>query len=334
MKALILKRPASIEGSPLVVADLPIPELGPHQLLLRVQTCGLCHTDLHMVEGDIPLPELPIVPGHQIVGVAQELGQMVSWPSVGDRVGVGWLHSACGECSFCQRGLENLCPHGRFAGYHVNGGYAQYMVVPAAFTYPIPEGFSSEQAAPLLCGGVIGYRALRLSEVRPGQVLGLYGFGASAHIAIQVALHWGCRVYVFTRGVAHQELARRLGASWAGQSQEGAPKELDGAIIFAPAGDLVLPALRALGRGGTLVLAGITMSPIPEIPYELIYGERAVRSVANATRQDAKDLLRLVVAIPIRTEVRTFPLVEANRGLQLLKEGGINGAGVLVVSEE
>ena len=334
MKALLLKKPASIEQSPLEVAELPVPEPGPQETLLRVQVCGLCHTDLHTVEGDLSLPKLPIVPGHQIVGLVQEVGKEVGWPRPGDQVGVGWLNWACGRCSFCRSGRENLCPEGRFTGYHVDGGYAQYAVVPHGFVYPIPQGFSKEQAAPLLCGGVIGYRALRLSEVQPGEVLGLYGFGASAHIVIQVALHWGCRVFVFTRSADHQELARRMGAEWVGQAQDKAPKELDSAIIFAPAGGLVPLALEALKRGGTLALAGITMSPIPEMPYELLYGERTVRSVANATRQDAQELLNLAAEIPIRAEVQVFPLADANHALQLLKQGRINGAGVLEVPEE
>ena len=268
---------------------------------------------------------MPVVPGHQIVGLVQQVGEEASWPKPGDRVGVGWLHWACGECSFCKSERENLCPNGRFTGYHVDGGYAQYAVVPQGFAYPIPEGFSEEQAAPLLCGGVIGYRALRLSEIRPGEVLGLYGFGASAHIVIQVALHWGCRVFVFTRSSAHQELASRMGAEWVDQAQDRAPEELDSAIIFAPAGNLVPLALRALKRGGTLALACITMSPIPEMPYELLYGERTVRSVANATRRDAKELLTLAGEVPIRTEVEIFPLVDVNRALELLKLGRING---------
>jgi propanol-preferring alcohol dehydrogenase len=231
-------------------------------------------------------------------------------------------------------GRENLCAEGRFTGYHVDGGYAEYVVAPGAFTYPIPQGFSDEQTAPLLCGGVIGYRALRLSGVQPGQVLGLYGFGASAHIVIQVALHWGCRVLVFTRSAAHRELASLLGAAWVGQAQDTPPEEPDSSIIFAPAGSLVPLALGRLKRGGTLALAGITMSPVPEMPYELLYGERTVRSVANATRKDARELLTLAGEVPLRTEVQVFGLPEVNRALHLLKQGRINGAGVVRVATD
>jgi len=332
MKALLLRKPANIDEFPLEAVELPIPEPRPQEVLLRVEVCGLCHTDLHTIEGELPLPRLPLVPGHQIVGLVRKAGSEIEWPRPGDRVGVGWLHRACGECSFCRSGRENLCPEGRFTGYHVDGGYAQYAVAHHQFTYPIPQGFSKEQAAPLLCGGVIGYRALRLSEARSGDVLGLYGFGASAHIVIQVALHWGCRVFVFTRSPAHQELASRMGAEWVGQAQEKAPQELDRAIIFAPAGGLVPLALGALKRGGTLALAGIPMSPIPEMPYDLLYGERTVRSVANATRRDARELLALAAEVPIRTEVQVFPLANVNRALQLLKQGMINGAAVARVS--
>ena len=311
-----------------------MPEPGPRDLLIRVQACGLCRTDLHTVEGDLPLPKTPVVPGHQIVGLVQQVGEEASGPKPGDRVGVGWLNWTCGKCSFCRSERENLCPSGRFTGYHVDGGYAQYAVVPQGFAYPVPEGFSEEQAAPLLCGGVIGYRALRLSQIRPGEALGLYGFGASAHIVIQVALHWGCRVFVFTRGSAHQELASRMGAEWVGQAQDRPPEEPDSAIIFAPAGNLVPLALRALKRGGTLALAGITMSPIPEMPYELLYGERTVRSVADATRRDARELLTLAAEVPIRTEVEAFPLADVNRALELLKLGRINGAAVAKVATD
>ena len=333
MKAAILKKPGSIENSPLEVGSISIPEPGPPELLLQVQACGVCHTDLHIVEGEVPLPQLPVVPGHQIVGLVQQTGEQVLWPRVGDLVGVGWLNWTCGSCHFCQSGRENLCAQARFTGYHGDGGYAEYTTVPYDFAYKLPEGFSEEQVAPLLCGGVIGYRALRLSEVQPEQVLGLYGFGASAHIVIQVARHWGCRVFVFTRAPAHQELARRMGAEWVGQAQEQAPEELDSAIIFAPAGFLVPLALGALKRGGSLALAGITMTPIPEMRYDLLYGERTLRSVANATRQDAQELLALAAQIPIRTEVEVFPLIYVNRALQLLKLGRINGAAVLRVSE-
>jgi propanol-preferring alcohol dehydrogenase len=334
MKALLLRKTAPIEEAPLEPAEVSVPEPGDQELLIRVRACGLCHTDLHTVEGELALPRMPLVPGHQIVGAVQRVGEGVNWPGPGDRVGLGWLHSACGECAFCKSERENLCPSGRFTGYHVNGGYAQYVVAPAAFTYPLPEGFSDEQAAPLLCGGVIGYRALRLSGVQPGGVLGLYGFGASAHIVIQVARHWGCRVLVFTRSAAHRELAVLLGAAWAGQAQDTPPEEPDGSIVFAPAGSLVPLALGRLKRGGALALAGITMSPIPEMPYELLYGERTVRTVANATRRDARELLALAGEAPVETRVQVFGLPEVNRALHLLKLGRINGAGVVRVATD
>ena len=332
MKAMVLEAPAPIEQSPLAVAELPVPRPGPGEVVLQVSVCGLCHTDLHTVEGDLPLPRLPLVPGHQVVGTIAVAGAGVTWPAPGERVGAAWLHQACGDCTFCQRGSENLCDRGRYNGYHADGGYAQYVLAQADFVYPIPEGFTDEQAAPLLCGGVIGYRALCLSQVRPGEALGLYGFGASAHITIQVAQYWGCRVYVFTRSSSHQDQARRLGAAWAGKAEEKAPVEMDSSIIFAPAGGLVPLGLQALKRGGTLGLAGITMTPLPEMPYDLLYGERTVRTVANATRQDAHALLQLAADIPIHTEVQLFPLAEANEALRLLKAGRMNGAGVLKIA--
>jgi propanol-preferring alcohol dehydrogenase len=329
MKAMILREPKPAEQNPLALAELPLPEPAPGQVRLRVRACGVCHTDLHLAEGEIALPKLPVVPGHQIVGQVDALGEGVARYVLGDRVGVPWLYSTCGVCDYCRRGLENLCAQARFTGQHVDGGFAEYMVVPADFAYPIPAGFPDEQAAPLLCAGVIGYRSLRLSEIRPGGRLGLYGFGASAHVTIQVAHHWGCQVYVFTRGEAHQRHALALGAAWAGQAQDTPPAPLDSAITFAPAGWLVPQALRALRPGGTLAINAIHMSPIPELPYELLYGERTVRSVANATRQDAEELLRLAAEIPIHTDVELYPLADANAVLQRLKRGEVRGAAVL-----
>ena len=250
----------------------------------------------------------------------------------GDRVGVAWLNSTCGVCHYCSSERENLCGNARFTGYHADGGYAEYVVVPQEFAYPVPLGFSPLEAAPLLCGGVIGYRTLRLAEARAGERLGLYGFGSSAHIVIQVARHMEMEVYVYTRTPRHQELARRLGAAWVGQAEEGTPDSLDSAIIFAPAGPLVPVALRALRKGGTLALAGIYMSPIPEMDYSILYGERTLRSVANSTRRDVQELLSLAREIPIHTEVQAFSLEEANLALQLLKQGGINGSGILTLS--
>jgi len=334
MKAVILREARGIEESPLEMAEVPVPSPGPGEILIKIRACGICHTDLHTVEGDLPLPKLPLVPGHQIAGVVEGLGQNVARFQVGDEVGVTWLYSTCGGCDFCRRGKENLCENARFTGYSVDGGYAQYTVVPEAFAYPLPEGFSYEEAAPLLCGGVIGYRALRLSEVKPGERLGLYGFGSSAHITIQVARHWGCEVYVFTRSEEHRRHARELGAAWVGGAEDEPPNPIDSGIIFAPAGWLVLEALRVLRKGGTLALAGIHMTPIPEMDYNLIYGERTLRSVSNCTRKDAEELLRLAGEIPIRTDVQLFPLEEANRALQLLKRALIRGTGVLEIPED
>ncbi len=331
MRALCLNSARPIEDQPLVPVELPTPVPGPGELRLRVEACGLCRTDLHIIEGDLPLPTLPIVPGHQIVGVVDRVGEGVTRFQVGDRLGAPWLYSTCGRCAFCRSDQENLCDAARFTGYHVNGGYAECVVVQEAFAYPLPSGISTVHTAPLLCAGVIGFRALRLSEIKSGKRLGLYGFGGSAHIAIQVAVHWGCEVLVFTRSEAHRTLARQLGAHWAGRVEDDPPGPLDSAVIFAPVGRLVLEALRVLRKGGTIAIAGITMSPIPEFDYALLYQERTVRSVANSTRQDVYDLLRLAVEIPIRTEVRAFPLEEANRALQLLKESRLSGAAVLTV---
>ena len=332
MKAMILEIPRPAEENPLALVDLPLPEPEVGQVRLRVRVCGVCHTDLHLVEGEIALPKLPVVPGHQIVGTVDALGAGVSRFALGDRLGVPWLYSTCGECEYCRRGMENLCDEARFTGQHADGGFAEFMVVPADFAYPIPEGFADVQAAPLLCAGIIGYRALRLSEIQPGGRLGLYGFGASAHVTIQVARHWGCEVYVFTRSEEHQRHALELGAAWVGQAQDTPPAELDSAVTFAPAGWLVPEALRVLRKGGTLAINAIHMSPIPEMPYALLYGERTVRSVANATRQDAVELLQLAAQIPIHTDVELYRLEEANAVLQRLKRREIQGAAVLQVA--
>jgi len=334
MKAMLLKAPRLIEEKPLVMAEVEKPTLGPQEVRLKILTCGICHTDLHVVEGELPSKKLPIIPGHQIVGVVESVGRKVTRFRVGDKVGVAWLNSTCGKCEFCLKGKENLCEKARFTGYDVDGGYAEYTVVSQDFAYPIPKGFSDVEAAPLLCAGVIGFRALRLSEIERGGRLGLFGFGTSAHIVIQIAKYWSCQVYVFTRGEEHRKLARDLGAVWAGGAEDSPPTKMQSAIIFAPAGKLVLDALRVLEKGGTLALAGIYMTPIPEMDYqEHLYYEKTVRSVANSTRKDAEDLLKLAGEIPIRAEVQEFPLEEANRSLLLLKQGKIQGAGVLRVSK-
>lgn len=334
MKAMVLFSPGPAEGKPLQQAELPLPVPGPGEIRLRVRACGICHTDLHTVEGDLPLPKLPVVPGHQVVGVVDAVGEGVTRFVPGQRVGVPWLYSTCGVCEFCRSGRENLCRQARFTGLHADGGYAEAMVVPEAFAYPLPEGLSDAEAAPLLCAGIIGYRALRLSEVQPGERLGMWGFGASAHLTLQVARHLGCEVFVFTRSEEHRHLARELGAAWVGTAQDDPPAPVHAGIIFAPAGWLVREALRVLERGGTLALAGVTMTPIPELDYDrFLYWERTVRSVANFTRQDAEAFLRLAAEVPVRPTIQTFPLEAANEALHALKEGRINGAGVLMVAQ-
>ncbi len=331
MIVMQLAHPQPIDRQPLAPIERPIPDPGAGDIRIRVRACGVCHTDLHIVEGDIHHPRLPIVPGHQIVGVVDVRGPAATRFRDGDRVGVPWLYSTCGRCQYCLSGRENLCETARFTGYHVDGGYAEYVIAPEAFAYRLPDGFDELQAAPLLCGGVIGYRAVRLSEIKPGQRLGLYGFGASAHIAIQVARHWGCEVYVFTRSEEHRQHARQLGAAWAGRAEETPPALVDSSIIFAPAGSLVPEALRALRPGGTLALAGITMSPIPQMAYDLMYRERTLRSVANATRRDAEELLSLAAEIPIHTDVEAIPLEQANAALLRVKRSQVNGALVLTM---
>ncbi len=331
MRAMVLDAPQPVERNPLQLRDLPVPAPGPGELRVRVHCCGLCHTDLHTVEGDIPLHKHPVVPGHQIVGTVDVLGAGVKSFREGDRVGIPWLYSTDGQCFYCRHGQENLCEHARFTGYDVDGGYAEYVIVGESFAYAMPKNFSDEHAAPLLCAGIIGYRSFRLSGVQRGDRLGLYGFGASAHIVLQFARYLGCELYVFSRTPAHLALARKLGAAWVGSAEEQPPAQLDAAIIFAPAGKLVPDALRVLRKGGTLALAGITMSPIPQMDYNLIYHERVLRSVANSTRQDARDFLQLAAEVPVHTEVQLFHLAQANQALQDLKRSRIEGAGVLRV---
>ncbi len=333
MKAMVLDHTAAVATDPLQLRELPIPTPGPGEVLVRVTVCGVCRTDLHVIEGELANPALPLIPGHQAIGIVSHVGAGVTERSIGERVGIAWLQHTCGLCEFCTSGRENLCERARFTGYQVDGGYAEYALVPAAFAYPIPQVFSDEEAAPLLCAGIIGYRALRLSGIQPGQRLGLYGFGASAHIAIQIARHWGCRVYVSSLKPEHQDLARELGAAWVGGTTDRPPDKLHGSIIFAPAGELVPPALRSLERGGTLALAGIHMTPIPSLDYDReVFGERTIRSVTANTRQDGLDLLREAAAIPIKPHTVRFPFEKANRALQALKSGSFQGAAVLSIS--
>jgi propanol-preferring alcohol dehydrogenase len=300
---------------------------------LHVKMCGVCHTDLHTVEGDIHPPRLPLIPGHQIVGVIETLGDGVTDLEPGLRVGLPWLYSACGNCSFCQTGLENLCPNARFTGFHVDGGFAEIVIAEARYVLPISETISDEQAAPLLCAGIIGYRSLRQADLQPGERLGLFGFGASAHLALQVALHWGCEVYVFTRSAAHREHARQLGATWVGGADEQPPRLLDRAVIFAPVGWMVPKALAKLRPAGTLAINAIHMSPIPEMPYDLIYGERTLRSVANATYQDGVEFLQLAAEIPLKATVQIYGLAQANQALLDVKHSRLNGEAVLEISD-
>jgi len=333
MKAMVFRQPADVWKRPLALEDVSVPEPGSDQVLVRVRVCGVCRTDLHIVEVDLPPAKRPVVPGHEIVGMVDQVGRDVRTVKEGDRVGIAWLRHTCGRCEFCLGRRENLCLEARFTGYHADGGYAEYAVAPEAFAYPIPGAFTDEEAAPLLCAGIIGYRALRLSGVKPGQRLGLYGFGASAHIAIQVARHWGCEVFVCSLREEHRALARELGAAWVGGAAEAPPEQLHGAFLFAPAGELVPPALRALRRGGTLAIAGIHLSPIPAIDYDHdLFGERTIRSVTANTKQDGLDLLQEAAAIPIRPHTRRFRLEDANAALQALKAGMIKGAGVLKVA--
>jgi propanol-preferring alcohol dehydrogenase len=331
MKACFLRTPAKVETSPLEFAELPKPIPGPGEILVRVEVCGVCRTDLHVIEGELPPRKSPIIPGHQVVGHIESVGAGAHRLPIGSRVGVAWLHKTDGTCEFCRRGEENLCDHPEFTGYTVNGGYAEYIVAPENFVYPLPETLPAEQAAPLLCAGIIGYRSLRLSGVHSGDRLGIYGFGAAGHVAIQVARHWGVKVFASTRDVRHQTLARELGAVWAGGTLDAPPDKLDAAIVFAPAGEIVPAALAALRKGGRLILGGIHMSDIPSFPYSLLYEERRIQSVANNTRQDGMEFLRLAAEIPVRSHVQVFPLADANLALNQLKNDAVDGAAVLRV---
>jgi propanol-preferring alcohol dehydrogenase len=330
MLAMLLDRP----GTPLRAAELAVPEPGPGRLLLRVRACGVCRTDLHVADGELPDPKLPLVLGHEIVGEVVAIGAGVEGPRPGDRVGVPWLGWTCGECVYCRGGRENLCERARFTGYQVDGGYAEYAVADARYCFPLPSSYSDQEAAPLLCAGLIGHRAFRAAG-DPAR-LGIYGFGAAAHIVAQVSRYEGRRLFAFTRpgDAAAQAFARELGAEWAGPSTDPAPEPLDAAIIFAAAGALVPAALRAVERGGTVVCAGIHMSPIPSFPYEILWGERMVRSVANLTRKDGEDFLSMAGRVPLRIATEPLPLERANEGLDRLRGGLVRGAVVLVPPQE
>ena len=320
-------------GKPLRAAEVRTPRPGATQVLIRVRACGVCRTDLHVVDGELPDPKLPLIPGHQIVGTVVETGESIDRFASGDRVGVPWLGFTCGTCRYCKSGRENLCDHALFTGYQVDGGYAEYTVADHRFCFPIPDGYPDLQAAPLLCAGLIGYRSLVLAG--DAERLGLYGFGAAAHIVTQVARYQGRKVFAFvTPGDAEaQHFALEMGALWAGDSRQTPPEELDAAIIFAPVGALVPAALRAVAKGGVVVCGGIHMSDIPSFPYKLLWGERTVRSVANLTRQDGEEFLALAPEVPVRTKVVPFPLERANEALDSLREGKISGAAVIVADE-
>ncbi len=333
MRAMILRRNAPIASSPLEAADVPDPAPGPGEIRVRVSACAICRTDLHVIEGDLPPVRAPLIPGHQVVGRVDRRGDGATRFPLGARVGIAWLRHTCGACAFCAAGRENLCEAPLFTGYHRDGGFAEYAVVPEAFAYGIPETFADSEAAPLLCAGIIGYRALRRADLPPGGTLAIYGFGSSAHIVIQLALFRGSRVLVCTRGEKHRALALDMGASWAGEDPAEMPGRADSAIIFAPAGELVPPALKGLAKGGTLSLAGIHMSDIPPMKYgECLFHEKNVRSVTANTRRDGEELLREAARIPIRPKVTLFPLAEANRALQMLKSDQLQGTGVLTVA--
>lgn len=333
MRVMKLPVQKPVEENPLVLYDLPIPEPGYGQVRLRVLACGVCHTDLHTVEGDIHPQTLPIIPGHQIVGLVDAIGNGAGDKvKSGDRVGVPWLYSTDGKCEYCQRGEENLCPQAQFTGFHVDGGYSEYMLAEEDFLLPLPQEIGDVQAAPLLCAGIIGFRSLRLADLQPGERLGLVGFGASAHLAIQVATHWDCEVYTFTRSKEHREHAQELGSVWVGGAEDTPPHYLDRAIIFAPAGYLVPLILEKLRPAGTLAINAIHMSKIPEMAYKLIYGERTVRSVANATYKDGLEFLELAAQIPIQATVSVYDLEDANKALNDLKASRLNGEAVLRIS--
>jgi propanol-preferring alcohol dehydrogenase len=332
MRAMMLDSPAPIETAPLQERDVRVPEPAAGEIRVRISVCGVCRTDLHVVEGDLPRQRPNVIPGHQVVGTVDALGPGAAKWKVGQRIGIAWLRETCGVCAFCRRGDENLCERARFTGYHADGGYAEYAVVREDFAHALPDAVDDQSVAPLLCAGIIGYRALRRAQIRPGCRLGLYGFGGSAHIAIQVARHLGCRVFVMTRNARHRKLAEELGAEWTGAADARPPEKLDSAVLFAPSGDVVPAALEALDRGGTLAIAGIYLTPIPSLDYEKhLFQERTLCSVTANTRRDATELLQFAAEIPIRSHTVPFALADANRALQQLKHDGFEGAGVLIV---
>jgi len=330
MKAMAIESPAAIETAPLREIEVPILGPGPREILVRIRTCGVCRTDLHVAEGDLAPKLARVVPGHEIAGVVERCGPGAVRYAPGTRVGVAWLRETCGACAYCRRGRENLCPNARFTGWDHDGGYAEYCVVREDFAYALPESIGDQDAAPLLCAGIIGFRAIRRADIQPGMTVGLYGFGGSAHLAIQVLRHWKCRVFVMSRGGVHRDLAAELGAEWIGSADEAPPAKLDAAILFAPAGNLVPPVMEALDRGGILAIAGIYLSPTPPLDYERhLFYEREIRSVTANTRADAEEFLRIAGEIPIRTHTIGYDLTDANEALRALKHDEIRGAAVL-----
>ena len=339
MRAWLLEKPGEVEmqgaaRGPLVLREIAAPEPGPGEVRLRVAACGVCHTDLHTAEGELALPRLPIVPGHQVVGTVDAVGPGVPAAVLGRRLGAYWLRKACGTCPACLRGEENLCERAEFNGLHGDGGYAEWMTVPFAYTVAIPERMESQAAAPLLCAGVIGCRSLRLSDFVPGSSVALFGFGASAHLVLQLAARQGAEVYVFTRGASHRRLALQLGAAWAGAPGEAAPRLADCAVTFAPVGSVVPQALAAVRAGGTVAINAVHMSDIPQMPYALLYGERKLRSVANLTAQDAREFIELADRLDIRAEFTRYPFAAANEALRDMKASRVDGAAVLDVAGE
>jgi len=332
VKAQVLERAAAIETAPLRLVDRELPEPGPGEVRLRVSVCACCRTDLHVVTGDLDLPKLPIVPGHQVVGTVDALGDGCTRLHPGDRVGVCWLHWADGTCAYCRRGEENLCEHATFTGWTADGGYAEAVTVPENFAIHLPDALDDRAASPLLCAGAVGFRALRRAEIQPGERVLLMGFGSSAHLAIQVLRHWGCEVVVLTRGERHRELARELGAQWVGHADELPPETCDRAVIFAPAGELVPVALRAVRPAGTVSLAGIHMSTIPAMDYALLWRERSLRSVANLTRRDAEEFMTLAAEAGVRAEFDTYPLAAANEALAAIAADSVRGSAVLEIA--
>lgn len=329
MRAALLRRPSPVEREPLLVGDVERPEVGPGEVRVDVTACAVCRTDLQIVEGDLAARRLPITPGHQVTGVVSAIGPGVVDRAVGDRVGVAWIAGTCGRCSFCRSGRENLCERATFTGWDRNGGYAEALVARADFTHPLPERFADLAAAPLLCGGAIGYRSMRVAEIEDGQRIGLYGFGSSASLVIQMAVHRGCEVYVCTRSEAEQERARRMGAVWAGGADDVPPVLLDAAITFAPVGSVVVAALGALQRGGIVAINAIHLDRIPELAYEKLWWERQLRSVANVTRADVAEFLRLAAEIPVRTETEVIALDDCNDALLRLRDGRVRGTVVI-----